>query len=57
MPAEQHFNEIYVSYNEQMAISNFFFQPPVPYPSLSSSMTLIPLDFELALLQLWILNE
>lgn len=31
MPAE-HFNGIYISNTEQMAISNFFFQPPVPHP-------------------------
>lgn len=31
MPAE-HFDGIYMSYAEQMAISNFFFEPPVPHP-------------------------
>lgn len=59
MPAEQHFNRTYISYNEQMAISNFFFQPPVPHPSLSSSLTSVPLYWNLYSwsLLIWILNE
>lgn len=57
MPAE-HFDGIYISHTEQMATSNFFFQPPVPHPPPILLSDLYPVALELVHMKLtWILNE
>lgn len=56
MPAEQHFKWIHISYNEQTAISNFSFWPPVLHPSLLCD--LYPTSLEPVLLELiWKMNR